>query len=56
MLLAAAGVWVFYAGWPDLVIAAALLVLFLRSAWRVLARARAELREDGGRSNSPEPG
>ncbi|MBZ4039037.1 cation transporter [Novilysobacter selenitireducens] len=56
VLLAAAGVWVFYAGWPDLVIAAALLVLFLRSAWRVLARARAELREDGGRSNSPEPG
>ena len=56
VLLAAAGVWVFDAGWPDLVIAAALLVLFLRSAWRVLARARAELREDGGRSNSPEPG
>lgn len=35
VLLAAAGVWWFDAGWPDLVVAAALLVLFLRSAWRV---------------------
>src|SRR3546814_1826533 len=31
VLLAAAGVWLFAAGWPDLVIAAALLVMFLRS-------------------------
>src|SRR3546814_4612600 len=34
VLLAAVGVWLFDAGWPDLLIAAALLVMFLRSAWR----------------------
>ncbi|GAA0260000.1 MULTISPECIES: cation transporter [Rhodanobacter] len=39
VLLAAAGVWLFAAGWPDLVIAAALLVMFLRSAWRVFRSA-----------------
>jgi Co/Zn/Cd efflux system component len=39
VLLAAAGVWVFGSGWPDLLIAAALLVLFLRSAIRVLRAA-----------------
>ena len=39
MLLAAAGVWWFDAGWPDLVIAVALLVMFLRSAWRVFRSA-----------------
>src|SRR3546814_10370734 len=39
VLLAAAGVWLFAAGWPDLVIAAALLVMFLRSAWRVFRTA-----------------
>ena len=55
VLLAAAGVWVFDAGWPDLVIAAALLALFLRSAWLVLARARAELREGGRRPSGPSP-
>lgn len=44
VLLAAAGVWAFDAGWPDLVIAVALLAMFLRSAWRVLGRAVAELR------------
>jgi len=38
VLLAAAGVWLFDAGWPDLVAAITLLVLFLRSAWRVLTR------------------
>ena len=35
VLAAAAGVWLFDAGWPDLVIAAALLMLFLHSTWRV---------------------
>lgn len=35
VLAAALGVWIFDAGWPDLVIGAALLVMFLRSAWRV---------------------
>lgn len=39
VLLAAVGVWLFDAGWPDLVIAAALLVMFLLSAWRVLRSA-----------------
>lgn len=36
VLLAAAGVWVFDAGWPDLVIGVALLAMFVRSAMRVL--------------------
>lgn len=44
VLLAAVGVWLFEAGWPDLAIAAALLLMFLRSAWRVLRSAWAELR------------
>ena len=47
VLLAAVGVWLFDAGWPDLLIAAALLVMFLRSAWRVLRSAwRTYKRED----------
>ena len=44
VLAAAAGVWLFGAGWPDLVVASALLALFLRSSLRVLASARRELR------------
>lgn len=44
VLAAVAGVWLFDSGWPDLVVAAALLVMFLRSAWRVLRSAWAELR------------
>lgn len=40
VVAAAAGVWAFGAGWPDLVVAAALLAMFLRSAWRVLGAAR----------------
>ena len=44
VLLAAAGVWLFDASWPDLVIAGALLLMFLRSSWRVLRNAWAELR------------
>ena len=39
VLAAAAGVWLFDAGWPDLAIAAVLLVLFLQSAWRVFRAA-----------------
>src|SRR3546814_8288328 len=35
VLTAAAGVWAFGAGWPDLIIAAALLLMFSRSALRV---------------------
>ncbi|MGN6228351.1 MAG: cation transporter [Dyella sp.] len=44
VLLAAGGVWLTNAGWPDLAIAAGLLVMFLRSAARVFRRAWAELR------------
>lgn len=45
VLLAAASVWMFDAGWPDLVIATALLLMFLRSAWRVLRSALKSYRE-----------
>ena len=44
VLAAAAGVWLFGNGWPDLIIAVALLLMFLRSSWRVLGRALNELR------------
>ena len=44
VLFAAGAVWLFGAGWPDLVIAAGLLILFLRSAFRVLKSAFAELK------------
>ncbi len=44
VLLAAALVWIFGAGWPDLLIGAALLVVFLRSAGRVFAVSVRELR------------
>ncbi|MCI1112079.1 cation transporter [Stenotrophomonas maltophilia] len=44
VLLAAGLVALFGAGWPDLLVAVALLVLFLRSALRVLRSAWVELR------------
>lgn len=44
VLAAAAGVWLFGTGWPDLLIAIALLVMFLRSSTRVLRRAWIEFR------------
>lgn len=44
VLAAAGGVWLFNAGWPDRVIAAGLLVMFLRSAWRVFRQAWTELK------------
>ncbi|CAD0364370.1 cation diffusion facilitator family transporter [Xanthomonas hortorum] len=43
VLAASAAVWAFGSGWPDLVIAVALLLLFLRSAWQVARGASAEL-------------
>lgn len=43
VLAAAAGVWLFGSGWPDLIIAIGLLLMFLRSSWRVLGRAFNEL-------------
>ena len=39
VLVAAAGVWLFEAGWPDLIVATGLLLMFLRSAWRVFRAA-----------------
>lgn len=47
VLLAALAVWAFGAGWPDLLIAAALLVMFLRSALRVLRSGWREMRVQG---------
>lgn len=39
VIAAALGVWVFKTGWPDLAVAVVLLLLFLRSAWRVFRAA-----------------
>lgn len=39
VILAAVTTGLFHTGWPDLIIASALLVVFLRSAWRVLRAA-----------------
>jgi Co/Zn/Cd efflux system component len=44
VLGAAAGVWMFGAGWPDLIIAALLLIMFSRSSLRVFRAAWAGLR------------
>ncbi len=44
VVAAAVGVWVFKGSWPDLLVASVLLVLFLRSAWRVLGMAWRGLR------------
>jgi len=43
VIAATLAVWMFDSGWPDILIAIALLVVFLRSATRVLRRARREL-------------
>ena len=45
VIAAALGVWIFEAGWPDLAIAVALLLLFARSATRVMRNAARHLRE-----------
>lgn len=44
VIVAAAGVWWFESGWPDLLVAVGLLILFLRSASRVLSSAWREER------------
>jgi Co/Zn/Cd efflux system component len=44
VIVAAAGVWAFHSGWPDLVIGALLAVLLLRSSGRVISGALSELR------------
>jgi len=43
VIAAAALVWVFDSGWPDILIAVALLILFAQSAVRVLRSAWREL-------------
>jgi Co/Zn/Cd efflux system component len=50
VLAAAAGVWIFGTRWPDLIVASALLLMFLRSSLGVLSNARRELQfaEQGG--------
>lgn len=45
VMIAAAGVWLVQAGWPDLAVGFALACLFLRSAVRVLSGAVAALRQ-----------
>lgn len=47
VLAAAGGVWLFRSGWPDLIVASGLLVMFLRSALRV-ARAAWDQLQAGG--------
>lgn len=44
VFVAAAGVWVFEAGWPDLVVALALAALLMRSGSGIVANARRELK------------
>jgi len=44
VFVAAGAVWLTGSGWPDIVVAAVLVLLLLRSAWRVVAAAMAELR------------
>lgn len=44
VIAAALLVWVFGSGWPDILIAVALLTLFLKSAYRVLLRAWRDLK------------
>ena len=39
VIAATVAVWVFDAGWPDILVAIALLLLFVRSAFRVLRSA-----------------
>lgn len=45
VFLAAGGVWLTGSGWPDLLVASALVLLLMRSAYRVIARAGRELRQ-----------
>jgi Co/Zn/Cd efflux system component len=45
VFVAAGAVWLTGAGWPDILVASGLVVLLLRSAFRVISSARAELAE-----------
>lgn len=44
VFIAAGGVWLTAAAWPDLLVASALVILLMRSALRVIGAARRELR------------
>lgn len=44
VIVAAGGVWLFGSGWPDIIVALALVILLFRSAFRVISSARTELR------------
>ena len=44
VLMAAGAVWLTGSGWPDILVASGLVVLLLRSAYRVIRAARLELR------------
>ena len=44
VFIAAGAVWLTGSGWPDILVALALVALLLRSALRVIGSARAELR------------
>lgn len=45
VFVAAGAVWLTGSGWPDILVASCLVVLLLRSAFRVISSARAELAE-----------
>jgi Co/Zn/Cd efflux system component len=45
VIAASLAVWLFDSGWPDILIAVVLLAVFLRSATRVVRRARQELQQ-----------
>jgi Co/Zn/Cd efflux system component len=60
VLATTAAVWLFGSGWPDVLVAVALLALFLRSATRVLRSAWMEMRAapatgNGSRTESSRP-
>jgi Co/Zn/Cd efflux system component len=44
VFVAAGAVWLTGSGWPDIVVASALALLLMRSAYRVIAKAKSELR------------
>lgn len=44
VFIAAAGVWLFQSGWPDIIVASLLALLLLRSSFRVISGALRELR------------
>lgn len=43
VIVAASGVWLLESGWPDMIVALALVLLLYRSAFRVISSAKAEL-------------